>query len=724
MSFIRLFLPVSGALCLAAASTLAQPKNDAVLPEVVVTATGRPEEVSKIAGTIQVINQDRIAHSNAKSVTDLLAENAVGFMSEWTAGQTSLNIRGGATEGQGRDFKSEVLVLINGHRAGTANISKLSIADVERIEIVRGPSSVVYGSQNMGGVVNVILKTGKTAPGNVLEGEAGAWSFFQGHGQAGGQVGRFDYYVGAEAGGRDNYQVGGGAGELNTGWSRFGATGAFGIQLNGNNRLDLTVRSDGIYKAGFRGSSANMWAYDTRYNRSFDMTYTGKTPDNHYNLYWQLYYVQDVDDLNNPAPLSNLNAVAARTLWDRNRRELDIMGQRFQPQAQLWEGNKLLLGFDWELTVMRNERYRQGPGNAFFAQVSPQDNNETDSVSSFYAEDRQSLFGDRVTLSAGIRQTWGQTQIDPTQNAFTLVQSKTPYTATTYSAGATWHVTDWMNARVGSSSGFRAPTATELGANFTVTPIGTTIFGNPNVLPETSQQFEVGSTFYWDTAGRVDLALFSNTIRNRILPQTISSVGGVVIQQQQNSPGDLLVQGVEVQAEADALRTFDIPAGNWQWKLFANGFYNFMMTDYGAQWPAGTQQAVRVLQYELSLGTRFGQATDVKYPWNWQVLGLLRGPMWYNTEEALSPIFFPNQVRTVTIYRKDAFWVWNTRAEVEVLPGFKVFGMINNIFDINQSPIFIATDTVPCGANPWAQNGSCGNSMPGREWVVGAQVKF
>src|SRR5262249_14267566 len=99
-----------------------------LMPNIVVTATGYPEKVSQIASTVQVITQDRIAHSPAKSVADLLAENAVGFMSQWTAGQTSINIRGGATEGQGRDFKSQVLILINGHRAGTANVAKMSIA--------------------------------------------------------------------------------------------------------------------------------------------------------------------------------------------------------------------------------------------------------------------------------------------------------------------------------------------------------------------------------------------------------------------------------------------------------------------------------------------------------------------------------------------------------------------------------------------------------------------
>src|SRR5439155_21046552 len=133
-----------------------------------ITATGRLEPVNRIAGTVQIIPQDRIEKSTARSVADLLAENAVGFMSEWTPGQTSINIRGAASEGQGRDFKSQVLVLINGHRAGTGNVSKLSLADVERIEIVRGPSSVIYGSQNMGGVVNIIMKNGQTAPGTFV----------------------------------------------------------------------------------------------------------------------------------------------------------------------------------------------------------------------------------------------------------------------------------------------------------------------------------------------------------------------------------------------------------------------------------------------------------------------------------------------------------------------------------------------------------------------------
>jgi outer membrane cobalamin receptor len=121
-------------------------------------AAETPGPAGLVVGPVQVIERSTIERSTAKSVADLLAQNAVGFLSEWTPGQTSINIRGAATDGQGRDFKSQVLVLINGHRAGTANVAKMSLADVDRIEIVRGPSSVIYGSQNMGGVINIMRR--------------------------------------------------------------------------------------------------------------------------------------------------------------------------------------------------------------------------------------------------------------------------------------------------------------------------------------------------------------------------------------------------------------------------------------------------------------------------------------------------------------------------------------------------------------------------------------
>jgi vitamin B12 transporter len=691
------------------------------MPQVVVTATGRPEETTRIAGTIQIISQERIARSTAKSVTDLLAENSVGFLSEWTAGQTSINIRGASTEGQGRDFRSQILILINGHRAGTANVSKLSPADVERIEIVRGPSSVVYGSQNMGGVINIIMKTGRTAPGTLLEASTGSWGLFQGRAQTGGTSDRYDWYLGVEGGTRGDYNRSGNVTEQNTHWTRYGGLAAFGLQIDPENRVDVMVRSDGIYDAGFRGSAANVFAFDNRYNQSAELAYNGKTPDGRGSVFFQAYYVRDVDDLFNPSPLSALNAFGSRSYSDRNRRQLDVVGTRFQPGYKPWTGNELLLGFDWERSTLRSNRSRMT--NAVSTLPSPQDNNQTDNVFAFYVEDAQRFYDDRITVRGGVRQTWGNTAVDWTPYASTLVPGSNNYQATTYSIGGTFAATEWLNLRAGASSGFRAPTATELGANFTVTPIGTTIFGNPGVQPEYANQIEAGATANW-AAGRLDLAIFQNVISNRIQATTISSVRGVVIQQYQNNPSNILVQGVEFQTDASVIKTLgmNVPP-TWNWNVFGSGYFNFKMIDYGAPSTFGTDTATRINQYEMAIGTRFGQ-TDIEMPWNFQLIGILRGPMWYNTEESLNPLLFPGQIRSTTVYRKPPFWVWNMRGEIEVRKGVKLFAAMNNIFDINDHPIFIGLDSTPCGANAANQNGACGNSMPGREIIVGAQVKF
>src|SRR5258706_5434495 len=66
------------------------PGSVTTLNEVVVTAEGRTEPLSQTASTVQIISEEKIRNSTAKSMTDLLEENAVGFFSQWTPGQTDI----------------------------------------------------------------------------------------------------------------------------------------------------------------------------------------------------------------------------------------------------------------------------------------------------------------------------------------------------------------------------------------------------------------------------------------------------------------------------------------------------------------------------------------------------------------------------------------------------------------------------------------------------------
>jgi vitamin B12 transporter len=696
------------------------PSGSVNLGDVVVTATGRSEPTSHIAGTVQVIDRGQIDRSAAKSVTELLAENAVGFMTQWTSDQTQVVIRGGQSDGQGRDFKSEVLILINGHRSGTANISKLSLADVDHIEIVKGPSSVVYGSQNMGGVINIIMKNGLTAPGSLVEAATGSWELAQGRAQTGGVYKNWDYYFGASGGSQSSYSVPGNGTEANTQWQRRAATGSLGWQADENNHVNFNIRQDGIYDAGFRGSGWSIFDQNNRYNSSAEMNYDGKTSSGFMKWYWQLYAVQDADDLNEPNNLSTPRGEL--TSIDDNKRFQDLIGSRFQPRFNLWQGNDLLLGWDYEFEQLRSDRFTFGIAGPV-PQLAPTDNNQHVNETAFYAEDAQTLF-DRWTLRGGLRETLGATTLDQTP-VVKLETSTHDYKALTYSLGSTYLITDWLSGRIGASTGFRAPTATEFGQNFTVASSGSVLFGNPNLLPENSQQVEAGLTATWPAA-KFDVAVFENRINDRIITQVIGATPtGATIAMEENDPGAVVLDGVELQYKMDMLKLMSKKPDSWFWSVYGNAYYNFRMVDEGLviTLPTDTNnRPIRFYESQYTFNTRFGQ--QGLGPWrDWfvEITGIVNGRLWYNSEEHLN---IPGQVANVTVFELKPYTVWNMRSELKVADNWTVWAKINNIFNLDYNPILIALYQTPCIGNlAWA-NGSCGNSMPGREIILGVTGRF
>ncbi|ARU06513.1 TonB-dependent receptor [Comamonas serinivorans] len=696
------------------------PASDALEP-MFVTATARPEERARIAATTQTIAREDIERSSAKSLTDLLAEHAVGFLSEWTAAQTSLNLRGATTDGQGRDYRGQVLVLLNGRRAGTANLSKLSLSDVERIEIVRGPASVVYGSQNMGGVINIILRNGASGGRNRVQAVGGGWGLWRTEAQLSGATDRWDWYLGANAGGRGDYQSGSGGGSLpNTSWKRRGATGALGWQLNNLHRLALQLRTDGIYNAGFRGSGANAYSRDNRDNQSADLTWHGALPGERVSWLAHLYSFRDVDEFNWASPVirSGTSAVPG-TASDDNRRVLEGTGLRLQPRIRLSASNDLLVGFDYEKNRLRSDRVRVAMPGGPTGQVAPYDNNQTEHTKALYFEDAQTLWSDRVTVRAGVRKTWGATRFDQTPNVPLAVTTTRDYDQLTWSTGATWKVDDALNLRVGAATGFRAPTASELSADFTAVG-GGRIFGNPQLKPESSRQFEVGGS-YRQPGWKVDAALFQNTIANRIT--TVSRGAATNTSDYANNAADIVARGLELGVSADVGQLLGSRLGGHTLTVFGNGYYHFTMKDKGAAATANTRRVQRMHQYEAAAGLRLAHGTDRHAgDWSMQLTALLRGPMWYDTEENL--LVPQGEPSSTWIHRKGAFTVWNFRGDYRVSPRVKVFAGVNNLFNLNRHPIFIARDVQPCIANPAFQNGGCGTSMPGREWQVGLQAEF
>jgi len=135
--------------------------DDAVteLDEVVVTANRTARTIDETLATVTVITRDDIENYHASEITEVLRRvPGLNIINSGGVGKaTSLSIRG---TGEGH-----VLVLINGIRQGSAtlgttNFQDIPIDQIDRIEIVRGPRSSLYGSEAIGGVIQIFTKKG------------------------------------------------------------------------------------------------------------------------------------------------------------------------------------------------------------------------------------------------------------------------------------------------------------------------------------------------------------------------------------------------------------------------------------------------------------------------------------------------------------------------------------------------------------------------------------
>lgn len=141
-----------------------------MLPETIITATRTENTVENVPQAVKVITQNDIKRSGAHDLRSLLAHETGIIL------KTAL--RGGGHEVMIRGIDSDkTLMLIDGRRLineadssglGTKKgIDRININEIERIEIVKGPSSALYGSDAIGGVINIILKKSHKKQGEI-----------------------------------------------------------------------------------------------------------------------------------------------------------------------------------------------------------------------------------------------------------------------------------------------------------------------------------------------------------------------------------------------------------------------------------------------------------------------------------------------------------------------------------------------------------------------------
>jgi outer membrane cobalamin receptor len=167
-------------MCAAIVSTFPEVRAEDAsvqLKEVVVTATKTEKEPQDLTQTVTVITANEIQKSGATTAAEVIERTAGSDVKNYgsTGSLSTINLRGANAE--------QVLVLLDGRRLNSASAGGFDMADlavpleqIDRIEIVRGPSSALYGADAVGGVVNIITKKPSGAA-TTATGEAGSHGF-------------------------------------------------------------------------------------------------------------------------------------------------------------------------------------------------------------------------------------------------------------------------------------------------------------------------------------------------------------------------------------------------------------------------------------------------------------------------------------------------------------------------------------------------------------------
>lgn len=245
--------------------------------EIVVTANRLNTPGADVASSVTVITQEEIQRKQRTHLADLLRE--VPGLSVFSSGgpgkNTSVFIRGTNSD--------HTLVLIDGIEMndplGTArqyDFGNFSTQDIERIEVVRGSQSVLYGSDAIGGVIQIITKKGAgTLHGNV-EAEYGAYHSYRLQGNVRGGDSKTNYSLGAGHQGTEGFPAADKnlGNQINTGQNLTTVTGDLGLELIPRTSLNLNARfSDSRFGLPATGGPPGYDAYG--YRTGDDPNFTG-----------------------------------------------------------------------------------------------------------------------------------------------------------------------------------------------------------------------------------------------------------------------------------------------------------------------------------------------------------------------------------------------------------------------------------------------------------------
>lgn len=431
------------------------------IDEVVVTGTRNETDIRHLPMTVSIIGRKEIEQSLQPSLLPVLTEQIPGLFIT-ARGVMGYGVSGGAAGGMSLRGLSggsgRLMVLIDGHPQYMGLMGH-PIADAyqslmaDKVEVLRGPASVLYGSNAMGGVVNIVTRKmhEEGVKTNIMAGY-GSYNTLQTELTNRIRAKRFTSIISGSYNRTDGHRT-------NMGFEQYGGYAKLGYEMSRawNIRADVNITH---FNASQPGTVAQpMEDADQRITRGMtslavenDYGKTSGAISFFYN--WGRHkindgYTVDPTDRNDPKEY-------------RFRSRDDMMGISFFQSASLFKGNRLTVGFDWyRFGGRKGNYYIAGDRDGEIDQYVEKTMHEI----AGYVDFRQTI-GHWLTLDAGVR----------------LDRHSHVGTEWIPQAGLSLHITADMDVKLSAAKGFRYPTLREM---YMFPP------QNPDLKPESMWNYEL-----------------------------------------------------------------------------------------------------------------------------------------------------------------------------------------------------------------------------------------
>ena len=503
---------LAAALSLSFCAFAAQAAETYKSEDVVVTASRVEQQLADVNMSVSVITSEQIQQdAGATTIADLLESTVPGIRVNNDGGQgiDRIKIRG--------ENSFRTVVMIDGQRISEQKSMSgvpllIDPSQVERIEVIRGPASVLYGSDAIGGAINIITKKGGTKPieGSVSIGFNSSNNGKDGSAQIYGGTNGWKYRIGAAASANDNLDTP--LGEMPNTDSKTKSANAFlsydidpnktvGVSFNYHDLefMSADYTSPGFYVdvpewermrgaafAEFKNISENF----VRLRLDTAIESNKKQMQNHVVMFGP-YMLDNFAD--NKLTTSSFNA---QTDW------------------QIGNAHYLIAGYEFSHDNLeaKSEAVGKVPSIVPGVGMVPTSYNKAEKYDGYQM--RHAVFATMETTLAedwvfnyGARYTWISNDIDIHNELAGIKDHRDGNDGkVVFNVGASYKGFENLALRANWSQGYRYPLLQELYIDTSMGSMGTT-YANPDLKPETSDNFEIGAR-YSSGIIRVDAAIF------------------------------------------------------------------------------------------------------------------------------------------------------------------------------------------------------------------------